>query len=134
MSRLSRRRIRAWLAPMRRAFAQIRTGECDALRGYPVTRTHGGSDYVRIDVCCAGFRPLLNRLCPALDTSPLERVEKKLAAGVLLQAQEVDAVFVLFNRAEDLLIKRTRDEIQDAVMIEQIGIELEQAGVIGEAA
>lgn len=134
MPRVSRRHIRTWLAPMRRAFAQIRSGECDAQRGYPVTRLHTGTDYVRIDVCCAGFRPLMHRLCPGLDTSPLERVEKKLAAGVMLHTQEVDAVFTLFNRAEDLLIKHDRATILDAVQTEEIAIALEQLGIIKEAA
>lgn len=129
MKRITRRQARAWLAPMRRCFAQMHTGEVDAIRGYAVTRLHDQDAYERIDWCIAGFRGLLDRLCPEIDTQPLASVEKKLAAGVMLERQEVDAALIVFKRCEDALLRHSIAVVKDAVLTEQITIELEQRGV-----
>ena len=123
--RVTRHQIRSWLAPMRRCFAEMKSGEVDSIRGYAVTRDHEG-DYARIDFCIAGFRALIARLCSEIDTSPLERIEKKLAAGIALTVAEVDGALTLFKHCEDELIKRTADEIKSAVLTEQIVIELDE--------
>lgn len=79
MKRITRRQARSWLSPMRDCFLQMLEGEVDAINGYPVTRLHHDDDYARIDYCIAGFRALLDRLCPEIDTAPLARLEKRLA-------------------------------------------------------
>lgn len=129
MKRLTRRQAKSWLAPMRACFAQMKTGEVDAIRGYAVTRLHDKDDYARIDFCIAGFRALVNRLCPEIDASPLERVEKKLAAGTPLTVQEVDAALTLFNKSESALLRHSVEAIKSAVVVEQIAIELDALGI-----
>ncbi|MBK8117519.1 MAG: hypothetical protein IPK44_24850 [Candidatus Accumulibacter sp.] len=77
---------------MRKCLRQIRaTGEADSIRGYAVTRLHASDDYARIDYCAAGFRALMERICPHIDTAPLLRIEQRLAAGVPLEVEHVDA-------------------------------------------
>lgn len=131
MKRMTRRQARAWLAPMRECFQQIKTGEVDSIRGYAVTRLHDRDQYERIDWCIAGFRGLLVRLCPGIDCTPLERVEKKLAAGTPLTVQEIDDALALLNRCENALLRHSIEAVKSAVQTEQISIELEALGVTG---
>lgn len=123
--RVTRRQIRSWLSPMRRTFAEIKSGEVDAIRGYAVTRLDEKDSYARIDFCIAGFRALIARLCPAIDCSPLERIEKKLAAGSPLTVSEINEALTLLNHCENELIKTTVSDLKDAVLTEQIAIELD---------
>lgn len=129
MKRITRRQARAWLAPMRDCFHQMKTGEVDSIRGYAVTRLHAKDDYARIDFCIAGFRALIARLCPELDASLLERVEKKLAAGSPLTIQEVDASMAIFKQSESALLRHTVSAVKSAVLTEQINIELDALGL-----
>lgn len=126
MSRVTRRQMKSWLAPIRSCFAQMRTGEVDAIRGYAVTRVSSRDEYARIDFCIAGFRALIARLCPHVDVSLLERIEKKLAAGVVITVGEIDSAFATLRQCEDALVKKTVDEIKDAVITEQIQIEFDE--------
>lgn len=132
--RMTRREAQAWLAPVRAAFGQMLQGETDAIRGYAVTRLHHKDDWARTDQCIAGFRALMARLMPELQMAPLARVEKKLAAGVLLSPQELHECMALFKQVEDRLTKLTRAHVIDAAQTEQIAIELELRGLVQEAA
>lgn len=126
----TRKQASAWLAPLRRAFAQIRTGEVDSHRGYAITRIHwADDDFARIDHCINGFTAMLDRLDPDFDTGPMKRVSKKLAAGVLLTPEEVDACFTLLAETENRFLTFTRAELKDAAQTEQINIELERMGI-----
>lgn len=130
MKRITRRQAKSWLSPMRRALRQIaETGEADTVQGYAVTRLHGGDDYARLDFCIAGFRALMARLWPELDCTPLIKLEKRFAAGVLIERDDLVAAFRLLNDVEKRLMKRTVREVKAAVLAEQIVIELEQAGI-----
>ena len=131
MKRVTRRQARAWLAPMRRCFAQMqRSGEVDAVRGYAVTRLHDGDDYARVDFCIAGFRGLIERLSLTSDSAPLLRLERKLAAGVALTVTEIDDALRVLRHCENALLKHSVAELKGAVLTEQVAIEFEQMGVI----
>lgn len=127
MKRVTRRKIRSWLTPIRRCFAEIKGGEVDSLRGYPVTRIDNTDEYARIDACLCGFRALIERLCPDVNAGSLERIEKRLAAGVPLTVSEVDAALSTLRKCEDALIKRSVSDVNNAVFAEQCCIELERA-------
>lgn len=130
MSRkVTRREIRTWLGPMRSCFHQMRVSEIEAVRGYPVTRLHAQDEFVRVDWCCAGFRALISRIRPEFDLGPIETVEKKLAAGVPLVEAELDTVLRLLHRIEDSLVGVRKDVLQDAVLVEQINIEIDSLGI-----
>lgn len=126
MKRVTRRQMRAWLEPMRRCFAEIKAGEVDSIRGYAVTRLDHKDEYARIDHCIAGFRALIARLCPTINCAPIERVEKKLAAGTPLTVAEIDEALSFLHDCEDALIKHTVAAVKDAVLVEQISIELDE--------
>lgn len=126
MKRITRRQARAWLDPMRRCFAQIQSGEVDSIRGYPVTRMGSLDTYERVDWCICGFKSLIARLCPEINVQPLENVEKKLAAGVPLFADEVTAAMGTIKRCENALIRHSAKAVKDAVLTEQINIELDR--------
>ena len=49
MKHVTRKQIRAWLAPMRSCFAQMRSGEVDSIRGYAVTRLDQKDEYARTE-------------------------------------------------------------------------------------
>lgn len=127
MRRMTRSMARAWLAPMRACLRQIRdTGEADTIRGYPVTQMPGDTDYARIDYCCAGFRALMERICPHIDSTPLRRIEQRLASGSTLTVENLDDAFRMLRAVENDLIKHSVDEVKDAVLIEKIIIELDE--------
>ena len=134
MKRVTRKQIRSWLAPMRSCFAQMRSGSVDSIRGYAVTRLDHNDEYARIDYCIAGFRALIARLRPDIDVSAIERIEKKLAQGVPLTIGEIDAALALVSRCEDALIKKTVAELKDAVLTEQIVIEMDDIAAERKAA
>lgn len=127
--RVTRAEARSWLAPIRNTFAQMMQGEVDAINGYPVTRLHQGDDYARVDHCIAGFRALMSRLLPGTDTTPLARVEKRLANGVPVTHAELEACMRLFREVETQLLRFTRQQLMDAATTEQIAIELEALGL-----
>lgn len=129
MKRVTRREMRAWLAPMRRCFAEMRQGEVDSIRGYAVTRLHASDDYARVDFCIAGFRALLDRLLPEIDTAPLSLIERRLAAGTPLTVAQIDAGLALLRHCEDALLRFSREEVKAAVLVEQCVIELDALGI-----
>ena len=81
MKRMTRKQVTGLLLPIRSALKEMLSGEVDAIRGYAVTRLHHGDEYERVDFCLAGFSGVLGRIFPALDLSPLTRLQKRLAAG-----------------------------------------------------
>ena len=126
MKRITRRQARAWLEPMRSCLREIRaTGESDTIRGYAVTRLHSSDDYARIDHCIAGFRGLTDRLCPHIDSAPLRRLEKRFAAGAPITEELLNDALRMFQTVEDDLIKHTVSDVKDAVLTEQVSIELD---------
>lgn len=126
----SRKQVQAWLAPIRRAFVEIRSGEIDAHRGYAITKIHwADNDFARVDYCINGFVAMIERLIPDFDVAPLKRVSKKLETGVLLTAAEVDACFSTLNQCEDRLLRFRRCDLVDAANTEMIVIEMERLGL-----
>lgn len=123
--KITRRQVDAWLSPMRRSLLEMRSGYCDSIRGYAVTRLHRKDDYARVDFCIAGFRGLLARMFPAIDAGPLLKLENKLANGVPLTVEEIDAALRLLKSMEKPLMGKTVDEVTSAVRTEQIAIELD---------
>ena len=133
MKHVTRKQIRAWLAPIRDCFAQMRSGEVDSIRGYAVTRLDQKDEYARIDFCINGFSALIDRLCPDIDTALLHRISKALANGVPLTIAEIDNALSLLHRCENRLIKRTVAEVKSAVLTEQVCIEIDELGLRGAA-
>lgn len=126
----TRKQAQAWLAPIRKALAEIMTGEVDTHRGYPITRIHwADNDVARIDHAINGFVALMERLMPDLDTGPMKRLSKKLEAGVLLELHEVTACQALIDSVEDRLLKFKRSDLVDAANTEMMVIELERLGL-----
>lgn len=125
-----RRQMQAWLLPIRKALAEIRTGEVDSYRGYPITRIHhADNDFARVDFAINGFLALISRLLPDYDLSPMQRLSKKLENGMLLELAEVNECGLLLNDIEERLLTFTRAQLKDAADIEMINIELELLGL-----
>ena len=99
MTNLTRRQTRQWLQPIRKAFTEIKAGEVDTIRGYPVTRIDHADEYARTDWAINGFVALIERLLPSLPADPMRRVAKKLEAGTPLVQTEIDACLRLLNAA-----------------------------------
>ena len=126
----TRKQVQAWLAPIRKALSEIRTGECDAYRGYAITRIHhADNDFARVDHAINGFVALMDRLLKDIDTSCLKKVSAKLEAGILLELQDVEACAELLKEAERHLLTFKRCELIDAANTEMINIELERLGM-----
>lgn len=126
----TRAQAQAWLAPIRKAMAELRQGEIDAYKGYAITRIHwADEDFARVDHAINGFTALISRLMPDFDLSPMRKVSKKLDAGILLELAEVDACIALLKIVEEKLITFPRRVLVDAANIEMIAIEMELLGL-----
>lgn len=123
--RVTRRQAQSWLSPMRKCFQEMRSGYTTAARGYAVTRLSEQDDWVRTDYCIAGFRALIVRLFPDLLTPAMERIQKRLANGVLISQQAIDEAMQEMRETEDRLITVTVADLKSAVLTEQINIEIE---------
>lgn len=130
----TRSQAQAWLAPIRKAFAELRQGEIDSYRGYAITRIHwADDDFARVDHAINGFLALIERLMPDVDLSPLRKVSKKLSNGILLEISEVDACIALLKPVEDRLMTFKRCELIDAANTEMVKIEFERLGLLEAA-
>lgn len=126
----TRKQAKAWLAPIRKAFNEMLSGEVDSYRGYAITRIHhADNDFARVDHAINGFVALIERLAPDFDISPIKRVSKKLENGILLEPAEVHECLALLARCEDKLIKFRRADLTDAANTEMVAIELERLGL-----
>lgn len=126
---LTRAEIKQWFDPIRKCFKQMRHGEVDSIQGYPVTQLGWDDEWARIDQCIAGWRESVSRMVADADTTPLVRLEKKLANGVMLTQKEIDDGLALLNDFESKLIRVPREKIRDAVNTQLIAIEFEQMGM-----
>lgn len=126
MKRITRRQVQSWLAPVRACLSELRSGEVSTIRGYPVTRLNVSDEFVRTDYCMTGFRSMLVRLRPELDATPLERIERSLAAGVPLTLELIDNALHLLHSYEDALVGAPSDDVLSAVNTELLGIEFER--------
>lgn len=133
-NRVTRRQAQSFLAPMRRAIAEMRSGEADSIQGYAVTRLPTHAAYARLDYCLAGTRAFMERLAPDIDYAPLERLEKKLAHGTPLTMAELSACPAVLRQVEDALVRMDRRAVQDALVTTQIAIEVEALGMQEAAA
>ena len=129
MKRITRKKVEAWLRPMRLALHELRGGYTDSIKGYPVTRLHNRDDYVRLDYCLAGFRCLINRLFFGVDTYCLWKLETHLANGVPLEVADIDAALALLTALEKPLMRMSAEAVSYAVMAEQIRNEMESLGL-----
>lgn len=126
----TRKQAAAWLAPIRKALAEIRTGEVDAVRGYAITRIHwADEDFARVDHAINGFMALINRLMPDIDTGPMKRLSKKLEAGILLEVGEVIECQALIATIENRMLEFRRCDLTNAANTEMLIIELERLGL-----
>ena len=126
----TRKQAKAWLAPIRSALAELRTGEVDSWRGYAITRIkRNDEDFARIDHCINGFCALIARLMPDTDISPFTRLAKKLESGIMLTVSEIDECLALIKRVENGLITFSRERMMDAANTEMVAIELERLGI-----
>lgn len=123
-----RARLKRWLEPIRKAFAEMRTGEMLAVKGYPVTSLHTGDDLARIDHCINGFVALINRLFPDFSTAALTSMAKKLELGILLEERDIDACDDLIDEIEERMIKLKLGQLIDAALTEQIALSFELMG------
>lgn len=90
-----------------------------------MTRLHASDDYARIDYCIAGFRGLTDRICPHIDSRPLLQIEQRFAAGTPLTIDLIDHALRVLREVEDELMKHTVEAVKDAVVTEQILIEMD---------
>lgn len=131
----TRRQAQAWLAPIKSALAELRTGEVDSYRGYAITQIKRfDEDFARMDHAINGFTALISSVAPDIDISAMTKLSKKLSTGVMLEMADLDSCQLLLKVVENRLIKIPRKTLKDAANTEMIRIELELAGLIEEAA
>lgn len=129
MKRMTRRQVDGWFLPIRRALNEMLSGEVDSIRGYAVTRLHNGDEYERVDWCMAGFVGVLSRIFPALDLSPMTRLQKRLAAGAPVTEADIHAALAFLKSLETPMIKQDWHHIKSCLTTEMLSIELNELGM-----
>ena len=128
MKRLTRKQVDAWIAPIRHALIEMKSGETDSIRGYAVTKLRE-QEYSRTDFCIEGFVGMFRRVLPGFDVSPLVKIQKRLANGLPVTMDEIDAALRFLRSTETPLIKAKWADIKDAIITEQIKIEMDEMGM-----
>ena len=125
MKRMTRRQVDGWFLPIRAALNEMLSGEVDSIRGYAVTRLHNGDEYERVDYCIAGFVGVLSRIFPDTDLSPMHKLQRLLASGAPVQAEDVHKALALLKSLETPLIKEDWHRVKSCLTTEMIAIELQ---------
>ncbi len=81
---MTRAEVQQWFDPIRKCFKQMRLGEVDSIKGFPVTQLGWDDEWARIDMCICGWRESIARMIPDADMAAMIRLEKKLANGAML--------------------------------------------------
>lgn len=68
----------------------------------------------------------MDRLCPHIDSDPLRRIEQRFATGAPLTDGLLTDALRMLRLVEDDLIKHSVAEVKDAVLTEQILIEMDE--------
>ena len=126
MKRMTRKQVTGWLLPIRAALKEMLSGEVDSIRGYAVTRLHNGDEYERVDWCMAGFVGVLSRIFPDLDLSPMTKLQRLLAAGTPIHAEDVHKALALLKSLETPLIKEDWHRIKACLTTEMLSIEFSE--------
>ena len=129
MKRMTRKQVTGWLLPIRSALKEMLSGEVDSIRGYAVTRLHNGDEYERVDWCMAGFVGVLSRIFPDLDLSPMTKLQRLLAAGTPIHAEDVHKALALLKSLETPLIKEDWHRIKACLTTEMLSIEFSEMGM-----
>ena len=126
MKRMTRKQVTGWILPIRAALKEMLSGEVDSIRGYAVTRLHNGDEYERVDWCMAGFVGVLSRIFPDLDLSPMTKLQRLLAAGTPIHAEDVHKALALLKSLETPLIKEDWHRIKACLTTEMLSIEFSE--------
>lgn len=126
--RPTRRQMQQFIAPVREALKQMRTGEVDSIKGYPVFKDWQG-EWSRIDWAMNGFVSMVRRANSALDMYIFDKLAIKLANGTVLTIPEIDMALGRLKEVESALTKVTRGRLKECVIHEQIDIEVSAHGL-----
>ena len=122
---MSRKQVDAWLAPVRRAFADMKTGEVDSIDGCPVTRLRPEDGWAKTEYCIAGFLGLIGRVLPSTDLSAMTLIQQQLADDTPMTIEDIDAALRLLRDITKPLMRLPWSEVISAVRVEQIQIEID---------
>lgn len=76
----------------------------------------------------AGFRGMIERLFPGLDTGPLVALEAQIESQRVMREADILGALRLLRDVEDRMIRLTVAEVQDARITEEIKIEIDAMG------
>lgn len=128
--RPTRRQMQEFTKPVKEALKQMRSGEVDTIRGYPVFKDWTG-EWSRIDWAMNGFVSMVRRAAPQIVLAVFEKLAAKLENGVMLTIPEIDLALGRLKEVDKALSKVTRGRLKECVLIEQIDIELAASGLKG---
>lgn len=102
--------------------------EVPTIHGYPAFVDYKG-EWSRIDQALRGWIDCWKRLDPKLDTTPLQRLARKLEYGTPIFEDELAACAACINKQISRFLTLPVASILHHAMTEQISIQLEQMGL-----
>ncbi len=112
--------------PIYKFIRDMREDSVDCVQGYPMIWAWG--EHMLAGHALIGFVGCVARLSPTLSVKPITSVAAKLDAGVPITLEEVAAMEVAVRAAEQVYRNLPIRTIKDAILTEQIAIELSQMG------
>ena len=122
--KLTRRKIRAWLAPIRACLLALKGDSIECIDGFPVLYFRETKQHERIDRCLRGTGELIAQLVPTIDIDPVIKVADSLSAAGTFAPHDLDAALRAIRSAEDELTGTERSLLRQTQIREEIRLEL----------
>lgn len=123
--------------PIYTLLADLRRGEIDTVRGAPIMADWDG-ELMEVAPALDGWIGCWQRIVDgeglAIDLTPLRRVQRYLANGVLMTPEMVDAAMTVTNACYQAYCRIPRERAISYSNTEQIAIEMDELGIQRAAA
>lgn len=119
-------KVRRTFGPLYQLVKDLRQGEIDAIKGEPVLIAWG--EYMSIAHTLTGFAGCFRRIAPEADLSIFDRIAARLHHGTPLTESDVDMLELALRQVEAIYRTTPLAKLKQAIMTEQIQIELDALG------
>ena len=116
-------KVERTFSPLYALVEQLRTGEVDAVRGYPVLECWG--EFMRADQVLNEVRRCFDRISPHADWAAFDAVGRRLGNGTPITDDDVETLFNTIKMAESVYRSTSLDFLRSMIRTEQIAIELD---------
>lgn len=120
-------KVRSIFGPIRRMIADLKQGEVDSIRGYPIIRAWG--ENMDLSDSLRGMAECFTRIAPGFDAEAFELVAKRLENGVFLEVCDVERLEAALNNAEAVYRVTPLEKVKSATVSAMIARQVKEMGI-----